>query len=61
MAATETRRRRTKPRLREFVVRLEQPGLYDRLFNESIKRTRAEGRRVPMTELMRNALDAYLP
>lgn len=49
-----------QPKRREFVIRLEQPGIYDKLFNESIRRTRAEGRRVAMTEIVREALEVHL-
>lgn len=45
---------------REFVIRLDSPGLYDQLFRESVKRSRNEQRRVPMTEIVREALDRYL-
>lgn len=45
---------------REFVVRLDSPGLYDQLYRESVKRSRVEQRRVPMTELTREALDRFL-
>lgn len=47
-------------RHREFVVRLESPGLYDDLYDESVTRTKENGRRVPMTELCREALEQYL-
>jgi hypothetical protein len=54
----------TKPKKRrkqrEFVIRLDSPGLYDQLFRESVKRSRNEQRRVPMTEIAREALDRYL-
>lgn len=53
-------RRRSRKLLRQVVVRLEQPGPYDRLLHESNRRTRKEGRRVPMTQIMREALDQYL-
>ena len=46
--------------LREFVVRLEQPGLYDRLFDKSVEMTKDKGRRVPMTEIVRVALEKHL-
>ena len=61
MAATETEVRRRKQRkTREFVIRLDSPGLYDQLFRESVKRSKAEQRRVPMTEITREALDRHL-
>jgi hypothetical protein len=46
--------------LRQFVVRLEQPGLYDKLRDEAYKRSKKEGRQVPMTELVREAVKTYL-
>lgn len=52
-----------KPRRRQFVVRLDQDGgddLYSRLLNRSLKLSRSEGRRVPMTEIARRAIEAYL-
>lgn len=48
---------------REFVVRLDQGGgdrLYDRLREESYKRSLSEQRQVPMTELARKALEEFL-
>lgn len=48
---------------REFVVRLDQGGgdrLYDKLQSESYKRSKREGRRVPMTEIAREAIAAHL-
>lgn len=49
-----------KVRMRQFVVRLAQPGLYDRLLRYSLRRSREEGRRVPMTSLSREAFEEYL-
>ena len=46
--------------LRQFVVRLEQPGLYDKLKDEAYKRSKREGRQVAMTELVRDAIRDYL-
>ena len=46
--------------LRQFVVRLEQPGLYDKLRDEAYKRSKREGRQVAMTELARDAIRDYL-
>jgi hypothetical protein len=61
MAAVETPKKGRKARKqREFVIRLDSPGLYDQLFRESVKRSRQEQRRVPMTEITREALDRYL-
>lgn len=63
MTATETEVRpstKRKRKQREFVIRLDSPGLYDQLFRESVKRSKAEQRRVPMTEITREALDRYL-
>jgi len=60
MAAVQHKSRKKTRKLREFVVRLEQPGLYDRLYNESIRRTRKEGRRVAMTEIVREAIEEHL-
>jgi hypothetical protein len=54
------RKQRAKPVKRQFVVRLEQPGLYDGLLDRSLKRSKEEGRRVPMTTLAREAIEAYL-
>jgi hypothetical protein len=51
---------RTKVVLRQFVVRLEQPGLYDRLFDASLRRSREEGRHVPMTDIAREAIEKHL-
>ena len=59
MTATEARPKR-KRKQREFVIRLDSPGLYDQLFRESVKRSKAEQRRVPMTEITREALDRHL-
>lgn len=56
-AAAKPKRKRKQ---REFVVRLDSPGLYDQLFRESVKRSRQEQRRVAMTELTREALDRFL-
>lgn len=45
------------------MVRLDQDGgddLYSRLLNRSLKLSRSEGRRVPMTEIARRAIEAYL-
>ncbi len=47
-------------RVVQFVVRLEQPGLYDELYEESIRQTRSAGRRVPMTAIAREAFVEYL-
>ena len=58
MAVTAERKRTRKTR--EFVIRLDSPGLYDQLYRESVKRSKAEQRRVPMTEITREALDRYL-
>jgi hypothetical protein len=52
--------RRKPVKLRQFVIRLEQPGIYDKLRDEAYKRSKREGRRVPMTELTRLALIDYL-
>ena len=61
MAAIETPKRARKARKqREFVIRLDSPGLYDQLFRESVRRSKAEQRRVPMTEITREALDRHL-
>ncbi len=49
-----------KKRQRQFVVRLEQPGLYDRLLRYSLNRSKVEGRRIPMTSLAREALIEFL-
>lgn len=57
--STEPRKRRTRKQ-REFVIRLDSPGLYDQLYRESVKRSKQEQRRVPMTEITREALDRYL-
>lgn len=59
MAAVENKKRKQRKQ-REFVIRLDSPGLYDQLFRESVKRSKAEQRRVPMTEITREALDRYL-
>jgi hypothetical protein len=59
MAAVETPKKRGRKQ-REFVIRLDSPGLYDQLFKESVKRSKAEQRRVPMTEITREALDRHL-
>lgn len=45
-----------QPRLRQFVVRLEQPGLYDELLAESLDESHREGRKVPMTDIARDAI-----
>jgi len=47
-------------RLRQFVVRLEQPGLYDRLLRASNIRSEEEGRKVAMTEIAREAIEEKL-
>lgn len=61
MTATATEKApKRKRKQREFVIRLDSPGLYDQLFRESVKRSRQEQRRVPMTEITREALDRYL-
>lgn len=60
MAAVEDIKRRKPRKQREFVIRLDSPGLYDQLFRESVKRSKAEQRRVPMTEITREALDRHL-
>lgn len=57
MAARQTKNPR---KLRQFVVRLEQPGLYDRLLNRSLRLSREEGRRVPMTEIAKQAIEEFL-
>jgi len=46
--------------LRQFVVRLEQPGLYDKLRDEAYKRSKREGRQVAMTEIVREAVRNHL-
>src|ERR1043166_6818604 len=51
---------RKKVRKRQFVVRLDQPGTYDKLLDRSLERCREEGRRVPMTAVAREAIEAYL-
>ena len=51
---------RKKVRKRQFVVRLDQPGTYDKLLDRSLERSREEGRRVPMTAVAREAIEAYL-
>jgi hypothetical protein len=58
--ATISPRPKRVKKQREFVIRLDSPGLYDQLYRESVKRSRAEQRRVPMTEITREALDRYL-
>lgn len=60
MAAVETPKKRKQRTTREFVIRLESPGLYDKLFAESVRRSKKERRRVAMTEITREALDQYL-
>lgn len=65
MAPTETparpkRVRKPKIVLRQFVVRLESPGVYDKLRDEAFRRSKREGRRVPMTEIVRDAIIQHL-
>lgn len=51
-----------RKKLRQFVVRLEDgPGsLYERLFNLSVRRSQLATDRVPMTQLVREAIVQYL-
>lgn len=54
MAAEITRR------LRQFVVRLEQPGLYDELAELSHHRSKLSTSRVAMTDIAREAIAAHV-
>lgn len=60
MTSVATEPKRKKRKQREFVIRLDSPGLYDQLFRESVRRSKSEQRRVPMTEITREALDRHL-
>lgn len=47
-------------RLRQFVVRLEQPGLYDDLNELAHHRSKLSTERVPMTDIAREAIAAHV-
>lgn len=60
MAAQQTAakpRPRVVTRLRQFVVRLEQPGLYTRLLSASLRLSEREGRHIHMTEIAREGIE----
>lgn len=46
--------------LRQFVVRLEQPGLYDDLAELSHHRSKLSASRVAMTDIAREAIEAHV-
>lgn len=46
-------------RLRQFCVRLEQPGVYDDLALVAHHRSSVEMKQVPMTDVAREAIERY--